>query len=524
MTLPAYVKASAAVHAAAGAAVLLAPAAWPWALGAVGANHLVLTGGGLWPRSRWLGRNWTRLPAAAAARREIAITIDDGPDPEVTPAVLDLLDAHQARATFFVIASAAARHPALCREIVRRGHSVQNHSDRHSHAFSLLGPRGLAREIGAAQARLADLVGVAPRFFRAPAGPAQSLARAGARAARARAGELDPARLRHGPARAGARAGAALRRPGRRRHPAAARRQRGADRRPGSRWCSPSCRRCSSASPRPACSRPPWPTRCPRARRPRPARWRRPRDEPRGRGPGLARAGRAGERLVPARRPLRPALRPRQAALGSGLSPSPHPRPDRAGRARARHRLRPGPARQPARGGRGRGAARPLAGRLGAAAQRRAPHRHRAQRARGRPRPRRARRRRRVRLRRHAQRRLSAGRHRRHPRRAALRRAARAGRGAGAGPRRARRCAARCCCASAMPPRGAASPPASGSTAWCSCCAAAGRGRRTAGPVSEWIAHLVDLGFQVSDRPMSEGTPFANVLLVATLGPPRSDS
>ena len=42
--------------------------------------------------------------------------------------------------------------------------------------------------------------------------------------------------------------------------------------------------------------------------------------------------------------------------------------------------------------------------------------------------------------------------------------------------------------------------------------------------VSEWIAHLVDLGFQVSDRPMSEGTPFANVLLVATLGPPRSDS
>ena len=170
MTLPAYVKASAAVHAAAGAAVLLSPPAWPWALGAVAANHLVLTGGGLWPRSRWLGRNWTRLPEAAAARREIAITIDDGPDPEVTPAVLDLLDAHQARATFFAIASVAVRHPALCHEIVRRGHSVQNHSDRHSRAFSLLGPRGLRREIESAQARLADLVGVAPRFFRAPAG------------------------------------------------------------------------------------------------------------------------------------------------------------------------------------------------------------------------------------------------------------------------------------------------------------------------------------------------------------------
>ena len=88
----------------------------------------------------------------------------------MTPAVLDLLDARSARATFFVIAAAAARHATLCREIVRRGHSVQNHSDCHSHRFSLLGPRGFAREIGTAQARLADITGQAPRFFRAPAG------------------------------------------------------------------------------------------------------------------------------------------------------------------------------------------------------------------------------------------------------------------------------------------------------------------------------------------------------------------
>ena len=168
--LPAYLNASVAVHAAAGIAAVIAPAAWPWALGAVAANHLVLTGAGLWPRSNWLGCNWSRLPGAAAARREVAITIDDGPDAEVTPAVLDVLDAHSVRATFFAIAAAAARHPALCREIVRRGHSVQNHSDSHSHRFSLLGPRGLAREVGAAQSRLADITGMAPRFFRAPAG------------------------------------------------------------------------------------------------------------------------------------------------------------------------------------------------------------------------------------------------------------------------------------------------------------------------------------------------------------------
>ena len=167
---PGYVKASIAVHAGAAALSAAVPATWPWALGAIAANHLALTAGGLWPRSRWLGENITRLTDAAAARGEIAITIDDGPDPEVTPAVLDLLDVHATKASFFCIASAAARHPALCREIVRRGHSVQNHSDRHSHGFSLLGPRAMRAEIASAQVRLSDITGTPPRFFRAPAG------------------------------------------------------------------------------------------------------------------------------------------------------------------------------------------------------------------------------------------------------------------------------------------------------------------------------------------------------------------
>jgi len=167
---PAYVTASVAWHAGAGLFAVAAPASWPWALAAIAANHAALTAGGLWPRSRWLGSNWTRLPEHAAARSEIAITIDDGPDAAVTPAVLDQLDAHGAKATFFCIGGEARSHPALCREIVRRGHSVQNHSDRHSHGFSLLGPKAMAREIAAAQASLADITGESPRYFRAPAG------------------------------------------------------------------------------------------------------------------------------------------------------------------------------------------------------------------------------------------------------------------------------------------------------------------------------------------------------------------
>lgn len=167
---PALVKASVAVHAGAGALALAQPALWPWALGAVALDHALITGAGLWPRSTWLGANILRLPPASVARREVALTIDDGPDPQVTPAVLDLLDAHGARATFFCIARHAQAHAALCREIVRRGHSVQNHSFAHSHAFSLFGPRAIRHELARAQDTLAQITGQRPRYFRAPAG------------------------------------------------------------------------------------------------------------------------------------------------------------------------------------------------------------------------------------------------------------------------------------------------------------------------------------------------------------------
>ena len=167
---PLAISASVGLHAAAAAAAALLPGAWPWALGAVALDHAALTAAGLWPRSTLLGPNVRRLPAAAAARGQVAITIDDGPDPDVTPAVLDLLAAHQAPATFFCIAEQARRHPALLRRMAAAGHSVQNHSNHHRHHFSLMGPQAMAREIADAQALLADLSGCAPIAFRAPAG------------------------------------------------------------------------------------------------------------------------------------------------------------------------------------------------------------------------------------------------------------------------------------------------------------------------------------------------------------------
>ncbi len=167
---PVLVKASVACHVGAGAAVLAEPALWPWSLGALAIDHVLLTGAGLWPRCTWLGSNMRRLPPASAQRGEVSITIDDGPDPDVTPAVLDLLDAHRARATFFCVARQAERHPRLCRDIVARGHSVQNHSHRHVHTFAFSGPRAFAREISLAQDVLSQITGQRPVFFRAPAG------------------------------------------------------------------------------------------------------------------------------------------------------------------------------------------------------------------------------------------------------------------------------------------------------------------------------------------------------------------
>jgi len=164
------VRLSMLLHAAAVATVAMQPALWPWALGAVAANNLLLTAAVFWPRGRVLGANLVRLPAAAAERKEVSLTFDDGPDPEVTPRVLDLLDRHQAKASFFCIGEKAAAYPHIVREIVRRGHSIENHSHRHSNAFAFYGLFRLKRELESAQAVVAGITGRAPRFFRAPMG------------------------------------------------------------------------------------------------------------------------------------------------------------------------------------------------------------------------------------------------------------------------------------------------------------------------------------------------------------------
>ncbi len=192
---PLLIRGSMACHVGAAVSVAPHPELWPWALGAIALNQVVLTVASLTPRCDWLGENIRRLPDAAASRGEIALTFDDGPNPDVTPAVLDMLDAVGAKATFFCIAQLARQHQALCRDIVQRGHSVQNHSDRHGLSFAMSGLRGFAREVNNAQEALREITGQTPTVLSRPRGPAQPAARPGAGAQPTAPGELDAARL-----------------------------------------------------------------------------------------------------------------------------------------------------------------------------------------------------------------------------------------------------------------------------------------------------------------------------------------
>lgn len=155
---------------------VLLPVAWQhshaagWgALAAMASAHLSLAYGTLRPNCRWFGPVLTGFAPQTAG--EVWLTIDDGPDPEDTPRLLDRLDAAGARATFFVRGDRARAHPGLIAEIVRRGHGLGNHTLTHPQAtFWCVGPRRAAREIAGCSAVLRELTGTAPGLFRAPVG------------------------------------------------------------------------------------------------------------------------------------------------------------------------------------------------------------------------------------------------------------------------------------------------------------------------------------------------------------------
>lgn len=167
---PALLVGSLALHAAGILTLAAAPRHWKAAAGLLFANHVALAAASLWPRGQLVGKNLLRLPASTEDRREIALTFDDGPDPEVTPRVLDLLDKAGARATFFCIGRRVEAHPEIAAEIARRGHLVENHTHTHPNLFACYLPPALQSEIKRAQQAIESATGRRPLLFRAPAG------------------------------------------------------------------------------------------------------------------------------------------------------------------------------------------------------------------------------------------------------------------------------------------------------------------------------------------------------------------
>jgi peptidoglycan/xylan/chitin deacetylase (PgdA/CDA1 family) len=163
-----FLRLSWAAHGLGAAAVVVAPEGWRVVVAALLANHAVIGVSGMWPQSRLLGPNLVRLPEPPKAK--VALTFDDGPDPQVTPGVLDILDSHRAKATFFCIGRRVEAYPALAMEILARGHAVENHSYSHPFTFAFGATRSMEREVLGAQHAIERATGRRPRFFRAPVG------------------------------------------------------------------------------------------------------------------------------------------------------------------------------------------------------------------------------------------------------------------------------------------------------------------------------------------------------------------
>jgi peptidoglycan-N-acetylglucosamine deacetylase len=105
-----------------------------------------------------------------APQQAIALTIDDGPDPEYTPDVLRLLDKYQTQASFCVIGVHADAYPKLVRDISRAGHIIVNHSYTHVLPFNKLPEKRIVSELTKTQRAIERAAGVTPQLFRAPGG------------------------------------------------------------------------------------------------------------------------------------------------------------------------------------------------------------------------------------------------------------------------------------------------------------------------------------------------------------------
>jgi peptidoglycan/xylan/chitin deacetylase (PgdA/CDA1 family) len=145
------------ISAAAGAAAVVSAMAGVFAYGA------------MVPSSQFFGHTLIAPRNKPGGPGELALTFDDGPNPACTPRLLDVLAAHNLRATFFMIGSFAEREPALVRRVHDAGHLIGDHSWSHPN-LALTAAARVAEELTRTRDLLQQITGAPIGFFRPPYG------------------------------------------------------------------------------------------------------------------------------------------------------------------------------------------------------------------------------------------------------------------------------------------------------------------------------------------------------------------
>src|SRR5262245_24282333 len=136
-------------------------------LEALGAGAVVLGGAahGAFHRNSWLfGAPITRVPG-----KSVALTFDDGPNPDATPLILDALNERGVKATFFILGRHAEQWPALVKRVADEGHTIGNHGWYHR-KLHFKSPAYVRRDLELGTRAIESITALRPRLFRAPHG------------------------------------------------------------------------------------------------------------------------------------------------------------------------------------------------------------------------------------------------------------------------------------------------------------------------------------------------------------------
>lgn len=148
--------------------LLLWPQLWLQVLMALLGSHLLVVLSCLWTGSYWPGPLIKTL--RDVEQNQVYQTFDDGPDPETTPQVMEILAKYDIKASFFSIGRKAEMHPAIIQQLVASGHKIENHSWSHPAGFFFLSWRALSRQVRATSEQIEKLSGHRMVYFRATAG------------------------------------------------------------------------------------------------------------------------------------------------------------------------------------------------------------------------------------------------------------------------------------------------------------------------------------------------------------------